>query len=101
MPRIIQTLKPLDNNNTEKTPVVLNSMCHIDALCEASDLLQFGIEMDDTNSQTCERSITLMKEALTDNGWYIEESFDEVYMTDFEDLHMMSLFSQKNDSPSP
>jgi hypothetical protein len=96
MPRIIQTLQPIDKNSPDKRPLVLFSMDYHEAVIEASKHLQLDIKINDETEETYLQSISLIEEALIKNGWRIEASRDYPY----EDLHMMSLFSQRNQDVS-
>jgi hypothetical protein len=49
--------------------------------------------MDESTAETYAHSISLMENALAESGWKIETSSDFPY----EDLHMMSLMSQRNE----
>lgn len=93
MPRFIQTLQPIDKDSKDKRPFVLNSMDYFEAVYEASRHLKLSIVMDDTTDQSYSYCIGLMEEALAKNGWRVETSKDYPY----EDLHMMSLYSQRNE----
>jgi len=96
MPRIIQTLKPLDENTKDKCSITMNSMDYFEAVYEACRHLQLGIGMNDSTEETYSHSISLMENALAETGWKIETSADFPY----EDLHMMSLHSQRNQNVS-
>ena len=96
MPRIIQTLKPINESTKDKCFVTLNSMDYFEAVYEACRHLQLGIGMDESTAETYAHSISLMENALAETGWKIETSADFPY----EDLHMMSLHSQRNQNVS-
>jgi hypothetical protein len=95
MPRIIQTLQPINVDEKDKRPLVLNSMDYHEAVYEAARHLKLSVVMDDSTEQTYSHCIGLMEDELAKNGWRIETSKDYPY---FDDLHMMSLYSQRNEN---
>lgn len=93
MPRIIQTLKPIDNKN--KFSLVLRSMDYMEAVLEAAVHLQIPVDnekLDEDYSQ----AIKGLENQLSEQGWYVETDRN---CPPYDDLHMMSLMSQRNQDP--